>query len=62
MPEDRAGAPYMRLDSRTRLLAPVILVIAYLLARSLSALGLLFVPLLLAVFLLGRRSARGGAR
>ena len=51
MPEVRTGAPYMRLDSRTRLLAPVILVIAYLLARSLSALGLLFVPLLLAVFL-----------
>jgi len=51
MPEPRTGAPYMRLDSRTRLLAPLILVIAYLLARSLPALGLLFVPLLLAVIL-----------
>ncbi len=51
MPETRTSAPYMRLDSRTRLLAPLILVIAFLLSRSLPALGLLFVPLLLAVIL-----------
>ncbi len=47
MPE----APYMCLDSRTRLLVPFILVVATLLARSLPALGLLFVLLLLAVIL-----------
>ena len=51
MPEARTCAPYQQLDGRTRLVVPLLLGTAFLAARTLPALGLLFVPLLLVVLL-----------
>ncbi len=49
--EPQRLAVFMRLDSRTRLIYCLILGIAFLLARSLTALGYLFLPVILATVL-----------